>query len=62
MNIWWIDPRLQHNGSVYIFSFQPEDHIWYPELMVLNSANNQRVGKDVVTKIHPSGQVHVNQR
>lgn len=62
MNTWWNDPRLKHNNQTFTFSDHPEKHIWYPELMITNSDNNKRVGLDVVTKIHPNGDVHVNQR
>lgn len=62
LNTWWNDPRLQHNSKVVEFSDPPDQHIWYPELMVLNSNNNARVGSDVITRIYPNGDVHVNQR
>ena len=62
MNSWWTDTRLAHNGPTYSFTEKPEKYIWYPEIHIQNSVNNERVGNEVVTKVYPSGDVHVNQR
>ena len=62
MNTWWVDPRLTHGNRSITVSEEPETYIWYPDMMVTNSDNNQRVGKDIVTKISSNGDVYISQR
>ena len=62
LNSWWEDPRLKHGNKTITFTEPPEGHLWYPNLMLTNSDNSERVGNEMATQVYANGIVFISQR